>query len=82
MKRGKVSPCEDGSQKTARLLLRELCGAAEWTWQLPDQNLAGLPRRAVITVSEVMTAAATTVQPASTRRVKRALGVARIYFPL
>jgi hypothetical protein len=82
MKGGRVSPCEDGSQKTARLLKRECCRAPEWSWQLPGRKPVCDARRTVMAVCGGIVAGPKALPPLPSRGMKPAMGVARNYFLL
>lgn len=78
MKRGRVSPCEDGSQKTAPLLRRECCRREEEPWRLRGQNVNVIATWA----AGIIHAMASAVPMKGNRDVNQASGVAWNYFPL
>jgi hypothetical protein len=78
MKRGRVSPCEDGSQKTVHLLKPELCRREKEPWRLRGQKVIVI----AILEGDMIRAVATAGRMDPNPGVNQASGVARIYFPL
>ena len=78
MKRGRVSPCEDGSPKTVRLLKPELCLREKEPWHGRGQNGIVI----AILEGDMIRAVAAPVRMNRKRGVNAAVRLARIYFPL
>jgi hypothetical protein len=82
MKRGTVSPCGDGNQKTARLLRQELCRREQRLRYWAGQNRVGIALSSLNRVRRPMGTAGFVVRAQRTLGMNRASGLARIYFPL
>ena len=82
MKDGIVSPCEDGSQKTVRLLKTWCCRALEWMWQMPGRKPVCDARRTVIAVCEGIVAGPGALPTVPSQGLNCAMELVRNYFPL